>query len=92
MSKARTDLTIPPAALEAGARAIHRFWFEDWAIRWDDLEPYDKDRFRTDARATFTAMVEHWPGMKMTPWWEFTTHKKRVDLILPLPEKRDAEA
>lgn len=78
-----TDIHIPPAALEAGARAIcaGNKWGEPCATPCSDCLP--------EARAAFLAIVEAWEGMKLTPWWEFTTHKRRVDLVLPLPEKVD---
>ena len=46
----KTDITIPPAALEAGAAIIEKYRISGW----------------TDAmvaRAAFLAIVEAWPGM-----------------------------
>ena len=79
-------MNIPPAALEAGARAIEQ------SLRTARLTLESEDGYKPEARAAFVAMVEAWEGMKMTPWWEFTTHKKRVDLILPLMENPDDKA
>ena len=56
-----TDITIPPAALEAGARAVLR------AIVYD-IEPDVRANGLTDeeqaiiARAAFLAIVENWEG------------------------------
>ena len=68
-----TDITIPPEALEAGALAYRA---QHISVSHEDA-----------IRAAFLAMLKAWPGMKLTPWWEFTTHKRRVDLILPLPQE-----
>lgn len=80
-----TDIHIPPAALEAGARALAAVRMPNYT--WDDLDREMHDYLRGDARAAFLAMIAAWEGMKLTPWWEFTTHKRRVDLILPLPQE-----
>ena len=44
---------------------------------------------RGDACRAIAAMLNAWPGMKLTPYWEHMTHKRRVEMILPLPEKQD---
>lgn len=85
----RSPITIPPAALEAGARFLFKDEFPEANITWDDLNAYEREAYRAYARAAFLAMIAAWEGMKLTPWWEFTTHKRRVDLVLPLPEKVD---
>lgn len=41
----------------------------------------------TTLEAAFLAMIEAWPGMKMTPYWEHMTHKRHVEMILPLPKE-----
>ena len=58
-----TDITIPPSAVEAAARALHREWKGDWGIRWDELMPSDQDQFRMEARAAILAALNAWPGM-----------------------------
>lgn len=87
------DITIPPEALEAGARAIcARYCFDADhlapKLRLDggiDHVPYWKV-YEDTARACFLAMVKAWPGMetsKPDPW-SFPDR-----LILPLTEKTD---
>lgn len=78
-------ITIPPAALEAGAKELCAR--EEWVIPWDELEEYDRDFYRDNARAAFEAMVAAWPGMKMTPYWEHMTHKRHVEMILPIAQE-----
>lgn len=68
-----SKFNIPPAALEAGARALAR------GIEIEDYWPYYKD----DARAAFVAMVTAWEGMhhyepNVEPYYG-------KHLILPLP-------
>lgn len=79
------NITIPPEALEAGARAV--------ALENGHDIDYYSDRLRehcfAQARAAFTAMVKAWPGMETSapdPW------SAPDRLILPLPqEKPDGE-
>lgn len=47
---------------------------------------------RGEACRAIAAMLNAWPGMKLTPYWEHMTHKRHVEMTLPLPEKQDAEA
>lgn len=54
-----TNITIPPAALEAGARAAA----EDRGYDWD-LHPSFHKAFKRMARAAFLAIVENWEGAK----------------------------
>ena len=64
------DITIPPAALEAGARAAHDLWRKQSSVgddiaeyeQWDDLSRVYKDELRDQARAAFLAIVEAWEG------------------------------
>jgi hypothetical protein len=53
-----TDITIPPAALEAGARALARYNCEQWDNDPDRWRAY----FTDEARAAFLAMIEAWPN------------------------------
>ena len=73
-----TDVTIPAAALEAGARALARYNCEQW-----DNDP---DRWRTyftdEARAAFLAMIEAWPGMRIS--WLASNDGA---IVLPLPQE-----
>ena len=70
-----TGITIPTAALKAGARALAR------GIEIEDYWPYYKD----DARAAFLAMLEAWPGVRHYPDMEVFASKARI--ILPLPHE-----
>jgi len=69
-------ITIPPAALEAGARAILR--------EWTDLNSAEDA-----ARAAFTAMVEAWPGMYRADWND--KNELDPVIILPLTETSTKE-
>lgn len=72
-----TDITIPAEALEAAARAHakanegHDEW---WPLHVDKV------------RAACIAMLRNWPGMKLNPSWELRTHKRSVEMILPMSE------
>lgn len=77
-----TDITIPPEALEAGARVLHANLelFED--LPWEDLSDADQDEYREQIRAAFLAMINAWPGM-----FTYKYHDdKTTALILPLAE------
>lgn len=92
------NIHIPPAALDAGARAAHDLWRKQASAgddiaeyeQWDDLSRFYKDELRDQARAAFEAMVENWPmwttGEISAPGGDLPA------LILPLTEKQDAEA
>ena len=71
------DITIPPAALEAGARAL----CNEQRLFWYDLTKDEHDIIRAEARAAFLAMLEAWPGMQ---------HDNYV-IVLPLTEKPSDE-
>jgi hypothetical protein len=83
-----TDITIPPEALEAGARAIYFAFTEanigDGEDRWDRLLPRYRAEYREQARAAFLAVVEMWPDMahRVMPY---------PALILPLTETSTTE-
>ena len=101
-----TDIHIPPDALEAGARAAYDQWrhecadeadepVENWR-EWDDLDEFEQDSFRAQARAAFEAMIGAWPLMchvPATPSGKWTQNASLAEhLILPLMENPDAEA
>lgn len=69
-------ITIPPAALEAGARAISET--DTGTNPYEDL-----------ARAAFTAMVEEWPGMYRADWND--KNELDPVIILPLTETSTKE-
>ena len=69
------DIHIPPAALEAGARAIHDMRYGTHLYSADDM-----------ARAAFEAMVTAWEGMHTHEWQRpWLGGMSGTDLILPLP-------
>lgn len=76
-----TDITIPPEALEAAARAA----CEDRGYDWDKYINF-RPAFRRIAHAALRAGIAAWPGMQHCRWNElnaaFTSH-----LILPLPKE-----
>ena len=87
------DITIPPAALEAAARkiaAVKMKLSNDGKHLPDDLWK----QCLLEARAACLAMLKAWPGMKLNPSWELRTHKRSVEMILPVsePPKMDRKA
>ena len=68
-------ITIPPAALEAGARTL----CNEQRLFWHGLRSEAQDIIRAEARAVFIAMIEAWEEMQ---------HDNYV-IILPLTEKTD---
>ena len=79
------NITIPPAALEAGARAIYLTFTEvnigDGEDHWERLLPQYRAEYRAQARAACLAMIEAWEGMQ---------HDNYV-IILPLTEASDEQ-
>jgi len=74
-----TDITIPPAALEAGARAIG-----------EETYVGNKQTLRDAARAAFLAMIEAWPEAKRVKgYFTHDTDYYEPAFILPLTEKTD---
>lgn len=82
------NITIPPAALEAGARALARYNCEQWDNDPDRWRAY----FTDEARAAFLAMIDAWPGMGRfedeTGW---DVHIE-LPLLIPLTEASDDKA
>ena len=70
-----SSITIPAAALEAGARTL----CHEQRIFWHGLRSEAQDIIRGEARAAFIAMIEAWEEMQ---------HDNYV-IILPLTEKTD---
>jgi hypothetical protein len=73
-----TDITIPPAALEAGARALARYNCEQWDNDPDRWRAY----FTDEARAAFLAMLAAWPEMRIS-WLALNDGA----IVLPLPQE-----
>jgi hypothetical protein len=64
------NITIPPAAIEAGAITLCSRAGYAWTVT-----PDVHNHWRAEARAAFLAMIEAWPGMQ---------HDNYV-IVLPLP-------
>lgn len=43
----------------------------------------------TDEAVAIAEALAAWPGMRQRPSWELRTHKRSVEIILPLQEARD---
>lgn len=70
------NITIPPAALEAGARAIAE------SLRTARLTTEAQDGYKPEARAACTAMIKAWPGMHFIG---------NIGVHLPLPTENSDE-
>ena len=75
-----SEITIPPAALEAGARAIEK-----------SLKTAREDGYKPEARAAFLAMLEAWPGMSQLEENDSASIREMAALILPLPAETSDE-
>ena len=77
-----SKITIPPAALEAGARTL----CHEQRLFWHGLRSEAQDIIRREARVAFIAMLEAWPGMRIS-WLALNDGA----IVLPLPpqEARD---
>ena len=94
-----TDITIPPAALEACARAIYLAFTEvnigDGEDHWERLLPQYRAEYRAQARAAFLSMIEAWPGMRHDGPSGGGISQEPLQLsriILPLTENPDDKA
>lgn len=92
------DITIPPEALEAGARALYSVRCKITAVasgaRLSDFEPWegvatnDQDDYRYEARAAIRAAIKAWPRAQAGT---FSDNRHSFPAIfLPLPA-RDEE-
>jgi hypothetical protein len=80
------DIHIPPAALEAGARAFIERRVD--ACVWVHLSDESRRGYQAEMRAAFLAMLEAWPGM--------TLHRRDINaeysyFVLPLPQEASDE-
>ena len=86
-----TNITIPPEAVEAAARAVHdidrKIVGYDECPPWEELSPRDQ-RWRTHrATAAIRAALAAWPDATILETVPL------MSILLPLPqEKTDAEA
>ena len=79
-----SKITIPPAALEAGARTL----CSEQRIFWHGLTAQAQDIIRAEARVAFLAMLENWEGMTWACRGKGTPPHL---LFLPLPTEASAE-
>ena len=77
-----SKITIPPAALEAGARAIAE------SLRTARLTTEAQDGYKPEARAAFRAMLEAWPGKYVE---RFMPDSGPYTIHLPLPQEASDE-
>ena len=77
-----SEIRIPAAALEAGARAIEK------SLKTARITLESEDGYKPEARAAFLAMLAAWPGKDIVgygpPFYG-------IDLILPLPQEASDE-
>ena len=78
-----TEITIPAAALEAGARKQAK---RD-NVDWDQLNDIAKQLRIEDARACFLAMLAAWPGAKTIRDDGRRQTYAIPAIILPLPQE-----
>lgn len=78
--------SIPPEALEAGAKAL----CNEQRLFWPDLTKDEHDIIRGEARAAFLAIVEAWPGMHLGAPWVIGV-PNATSIILPLPTEASDE-
>ena len=94
-----SEIRIPAAALEAGARAAHDQWrhqcadesdepVENWQ-EWDDIDEWEQDSFRAQARAAIAAALNAWPGMRLGKYRDVAGSFDRI--ILPLTQEASDE-
>ena len=77
------NITIPPAALEAGAKTL----CNEQRLFWHGLRSEAQDIIRGEARAVFIAMIEAWPGMSQLAENDSASIREMAALILPLPQE-----
>ena len=91
-------ITIPPSALEKGARAAHDQWRHECAVsdnepvenwrEWADLELAEQLGWIEQARAAFLAIVEGWPGMEYKN--TCGSYPPFPHMVLPFPMPKEA--
>ena len=88
-----TDITIPPATLEAGARRIYETWRDRDSTQllppWECLVAQYRQTWLDQARAAFRAMLENWEGMSQLAENDSASIREMAALVLPLREASD---
>ena len=82
-----SEITIPPAALEAGARTL----CNEQRLFWHGLTKEARNIIRREARAVFIAMIEAWPGMSQLEENDSASIREMAAIILPLPTEASDE-
>jgi hypothetical protein len=80
-----SEITIPPAALEAGAKAIAE------SLRTARLTLESEDGYKPEAGACFIAIIEAWEGAKTVRDDGRRQTYVLPALILPLPTENSDE-
>ena len=87
-----TEITIPPEAVEAHAKAL--LTHETWGYRsWDDLSEAERDERIEGSEVAIRAALAAWPGAAVCHYT--IADDEGYEMVLPLPfpqEKTDAEA
>ena len=78
-----SEITIPPAALEAGARTL----CNEQRLFWHGLTTEAQDIIRREARVAFIAMIEAWEGMSQLAENDSASIREMAAIILPLPQE-----
>ena len=76
------DITIPAAALEAGAKTLCSRAGYEWTVT-----PDVHNHWRAEACAAFLAMIEAWEGMSQLAENDSASIREMAALILPLPQE-----
>ena len=84
-----SKITIPPAALEAGARAFIGYGVD--AAVWDHLGDAYKIQLQKEMSAAFIAMIEAWEGVSQLAENDSASIREMAALILPLPQEASDE-
>ena len=80
-----SSITIPAAALEAGARTL----CNEQRLFWHGLRSEAQDIIRGEARAVCLAMLTAWPGMSQLAENDSASIREMAALVLPLREASD---
>ena len=75
------DIHIPPAALEAGARAA----MDDAGWHWDSADEARRDIWRRTASAAIAAALAAWPNITRELFVMAPDRKIYPSIVLPLP-------
>jgi len=82
------NVTIPPEVVEAMAIDLYQSVYPaPHYSPWSQIPEWMRDLWRNNAFAAARAMLAAWPGIKRDPWWDLMTHKRRLRLILPIPQE-----